>query len=179
VNGKHAAPRLPEAQEAGPERKAPAAKHEIELLEVLLADGPLVAVAQSEVAPSELEHPGLRLLLESLYRLHAEGLEPGLDHLQGRIDNERLLDKARELMELGLTKCDRHAYLQTILARFRERRELRRTQELKSQVLAAGDHQAALRLLRQLQNKKEGPGEGGQGPPGPGPAFTGQEPKAN
>jgi DNA primase len=147
-----AAPRPPKVTEDQEERTAPAAKHEIELLEVLLAEGALVAQALDEVAPAELEHPGLRLLLESLYRLHAEGLKPDLDHLHERIDNERLLDKARKLKELGLTKVGRNAYLQTILARFREIRELRRTEELKTRVLAAKGHEAAIALLRQLQN---------------------------
>ncbi len=66
-------------------RSAPADKHEIELLEVLLADGSLVGQALAEVAPSEMKHPGLRLLLEGLYRLHAEGLKPDLDHLRGAL----------------------------------------------------------------------------------------------
>src|SRR5205085_982075 len=68
--------------------QSPAAKHEIELLEALLADGALVGQAMDQLAPGELEHPGLRSLLEGLYRLHAEGRKPDLDHLRGRLDNE-------------------------------------------------------------------------------------------
>ena len=86
----------------------------------------LVGQALSEVSPSELEHPGLRQLLEGLYRLHAEGLKPDLDHLRGRLDNERLLAKAEELHERGLRQPDRQAYLDGVLAWIRERRQAAR-----------------------------------------------------
>jgi DNA primase len=135
---------------AEPERQAPAAKHEIELLEALLADGALVGQAIEQVAPAELEHPGLRLLLEGLYRLHAEGRQPDLDHLRGRLDNEKLLTKAEELRQRGLAQMDRQAYLNEILARIQERRQLRQRLELKSQVLAAPDHGTARKLLEKL-----------------------------
>src|SRR5262249_46410413 len=125
----------------------------IELLEVLLADGAMVSVAIEEVATDEIEHPGLKQLLEGLYRLHAEGVQPGLDHLRGRLNNEKLLDKAREFQERGLRHKDRSEYLQAILAWFEERRSQRRRQDLKSQVQAAGDHDAAVELLRQLQDQ--------------------------
>jgi DNA primase len=142
----------PRPVEPTAERQGPAASHEIELLEVLLADGALVALATVEVVPAELEHPGLRLLLEGLYRLHAEGLKPDLDHLRGRLDNERLLDKAEALRERGLAQPDRQAYLQGILAWIRERRQIRqRQQELKTQVQAAPDHMTARELLKKLQ----------------------------
>ncbi|MBI3410462.1 MAG: toprim domain-containing protein, partial [Planctomycetes bacterium] len=143
------APRSTQSEPA-PERKAPAAKHEVELLEVLLAEGAMVAIAIDQVATDEMEHPGLKQLLEGLYRLHAEGVQPGLDHLRGRLDNEKLLDKAREFQERGLLHKDRSGYLQSVLARFEERRSQRRTQDLKSQVQVAGDHDSAVELLRQL-----------------------------
>jgi DNA primase len=146
-----AAPRPGQAD--GPARKAPAAKHELELLEALLADGTLVAHAVAEVAPAEVEHPELRQLLEGLYRLHAEGRVPDLDHLRGRLDNEKLLDKAEQLRERGLAQADRGAYLREVLDRIRERRQLRRRQhDLKSQVQAAPDHHAARELLKKLQS---------------------------
>ncbi len=146
-----AAPRP--AHEPVPEQSAPAAKYEVELLEALLADGTLITHAQAEVSPAELEHPGLRLLLEGLYRLQAEGHTPDLDQLRWRIDNERLMDKAAELRNRGLAKPDRHAYLREVLGRIRERRQLRqRQQELKSQIKAAPDHVTARELLRKLQS---------------------------
>ena len=152
----HEAPRAADEASDTAERKAgPAAQHEKELLEVLLADGALVGAAIVEVTPNEVEHPGLRLLLEGLYRLHAEGQQPDLDHLRGRLDNERLLDRAQGFRDRGLAQSDRPAYLQTVLARFRERREQRRMQDLKNQVLAAGDHHSAVQLLRQLQQQAQ------------------------
>ena len=120
---------------------------------MLLADGKLVGQVIDEVAPTDLEHPGLRLLLEGLYRLHAEGLTPDLDHLRGRLDNEKLLDKAEEFRDRGLVHPDRQSYLDAVLARIRERRQLRqRQQELKTQVQAAPDHVTARELLRKLQS---------------------------
>jgi DNA primase len=146
-----AAPRSAGANE--PERATPAAKHEIELLEALLADGTLVAHAVAEVAPAEVEHPELRQLLELLYRLHAEGRVPDVDHLRGRLDDERLLDKAELLRERGLSQPDRGAYLRDILDRIRERRQLRRRQhDLKTQVQAAPDHDTARELLKKLHS---------------------------
>jgi DNA primase len=133
-------------------RSAPAPRHEIELMELLLAEPPLVARASAEVAASELEHPGLRQLLEGLYRLHAEGLTADLDHLQGRLDNERLLDTALRLQDRGLSQPDRPSAYVKVLERFVQRRDLRRTQELKHQVLAASDHDRAIELLARLRN---------------------------
>ncbi len=134
---------------------APAARQEIELLEVLLADGALVAKAIGQVSPEDIEHPGLCELLKGLYRLHAEGLQPDLDHLRARLDNERLLDKAQQLQERGLIHADKLAWLGELLARFEERRATRRTDEIKNEVLAAEDHAQALEVLKRLQ-KKEG-----------------------
>ena len=150
--GAHATPRPAQNAAEVEERLAPAAKHEIELLEVLLADGALVSKALSEVSPSELEHPGLRQLLEGLYRLHAEGLTPDLDHLRGRLDNERLLAKADEFRERGLAQADRQAYLDDVLTWMRERRQVRERQhQLKTQVRVAMDHGSALALLKNLK----------------------------
>lgn len=133
------------------ERSAPAARHEVELLQVLLADGELVNTAIDEVTPGEVEHPGLRLLLEGLYRLHAEGETPGLDHLRDRLDNERLIDKAQDLRERGLALADRGDCLRDVLARFRDLRDRRRTQDLKNQVQALSDHDAAIEVLKRLK----------------------------
>lgn len=139
------------APEPASERKAPAAKHEVELLEVLLAEGTLVEKAMDEVATDEIDHPGLRQLLEILYRVQAEGVQPGLDHLRARLNNDKLLDKAREMQERGLAQRDRTDCLKDVLARFQERRRQRHSESLRHKVLAAGDHDSAVELLRQLQ----------------------------
>jgi DNA primase len=146
------------ARAAGEEerRSAPAAAHERQLLEVLLAAPALVKEACAEVQPLELEHPGLRRLLEGLYRLLAEGLEPTLELLRLRIDNPPLMTKALELQEMGRRNNDRQTWLRGILERFAERRALPEKEELRNQLHAARDHAAALDLLRQLQNRTGG-----------------------
>src|SRR5205823_69451 len=63
-------------------RSAPAAAHERELLEVLLAEPALVPLAAAEVVPEQVGHPGLRELLSGLYDLHAAGEPPILDLLR-------------------------------------------------------------------------------------------------
>jgi DNA primase len=136
-------------------RQAPAPPHEVELVEVLLADPALVPVAKVAVAPSQLEHPGLRRLVENLYLLYEEGLTPDLDHLRPRIDNPRLLARALEWQERGLAKPDRQAYLGEVLTRFRQRQAARLKLELKNQLQAAPDHASAVEVLRQLQNQTQ------------------------
>jgi DNA primase len=139
-------------EEASP-RTAPAAPHERQLLEVLLAEPALVPLAAAEVPASEVEHPGLRLLLEGLYRLQAEGLEPSLDRLRTRIDNPPLMAKAFELQEVGRANTDRRTWLRGILDHFAERRALPVKQELRNQLHATSDHAEAVELLRRLQNR--------------------------
>jgi hypothetical protein len=71
--------------------------------------------------------------------------------LHGRLDNERLLDRARGLQDRGLMQPDRPSAYVKVRARFREKREARRQQELKNQVLAASDHDQAIELLARLK----------------------------
>jgi DNA primase len=145
-----------DAAAAGGRRSARAAAHERELLQVLLADPALVPLARAEVPAGEVEHPGLRQLLEGLYRLQDEGVEPSLDQLRLRIENPRLAAKALEMQTFGRTNPDRHAWLRGICQRFHERRAAPVKQELQNQLHAAGDHATAVELLRQLQNRTGG-----------------------
>lgn len=136
------------------ERQAPASSHELELVEVLLAQSDLVTVARQEVPSGELEHPGLRLLVEGLYRLEAEGRTPNLDGLRERLeDRPRLLARALELAERGRTIADGPVYLQKVLTRFRERRCRQASNELRTRLQAVVDPAQAAELLRQLQNQ--------------------------
>jgi hypothetical protein len=137
-------------------RQAPARPHEVKLLEILLSEPKLVAEAQAHLAADQIEHPGLRLLVEGLYRLLAEGETPTLDHLRARIDNERLLAKALELQAIGEAYPDRQAALADLLRRFEERQQQTEKQNLQQQLHAAGDLQTGLELLRQLQNRTSG-----------------------
>ena len=59
---------------------------------------------------------------------------------------------SRYLRDRGLSQKDRLDYLQTVLARFRERRDKRRLEELKNQARTAADHDAGRRILERLQN---------------------------
>src|SRR5207253_3136582 len=88
-----AAPAEPKAGKAPP--------HERELLELLLAEPTLVALAVVELPPEEMEHPGLRKVIEALYRLHAQGQPADLDHLEECIDNG-LWQSMRDLQLRGL-----------------------------------------------------------------------------
>jgi hypothetical protein len=137
---------------------APADPIERELLQVLLADATLVAMAKAELPAAEVMHPGLRRLLDGLYALYDEGLPPDLDALRLRIaDNPRLAEKALELQEVGRLNPDRAGWLRTILARYRERREARAAKEVQGKLNAATDHEAALELLRLLHQRQAGP----------------------
>lgn len=141
----------PEVQQAP--RSAPAPPEEKELLTVLLADPLLVPAAAQEVRPEELQHPGLRRLLQGLYGLQAEGRPPTLDLLRDQIDEPRLIAKALEWQEVGASNSDRPAWLQLIIQAFRRKREIApRVEELKNQLHADINHATALDLLRRLQN---------------------------
>jgi DNA primase len=140
-------------QDQTAEEPKKASSLELELLRVLLADPSLVGLAMAEVEPRWIEHPRLRVLLEVLYRLHAEGEVPDLDHARLRIDNAALVSKAMELQEVGRSHPDRPAWLRRILACFRERQELPARMEIQNQLRAVSDDAQALDLLRQLQKQ--------------------------
>ncbi len=55
---------------------------------------------------------------------------------------------------------DRAAWLRDLLRTFEERRARPAKQELQNQLQAAGDHEAALELLRQLTNRSNVVGAG-------------------
>jgi DNA primase len=139
--------------EEGP-KQAPAAPEERELLEVLLADPALVATARTALAPEEVGHPGLRRLLQGLYALLDAGEPPTLDQLRPSLENVRLAAKALELADVGRRNPDRATWLERLLDRFRERRLRPVKEELHNQLRTAGDHAAALELLRRLQNRQ-------------------------
>lgn len=142
---------------AAPVRQAPADPAERQLLEMLLADPALVPVAAAEVGPADVHHPGLRRLLEGLYRLQAEGHPPDLDHLRPLVvDNRPLADCALRLHDVGRAIPDRPARLRQLLAEFRRRRLLPEVQRLRHQLQAASDDAEAIELLRRLQEQTLG-----------------------
>jgi hypothetical protein len=131
---------------------------ERELLEVLLAGSALVTVAREQIAADEIRHPGLRRLLEGLYDLLEEAEEPDLDALRLRIaDRPQLADHALKLREVGRMHPDRSAWLEQILAAFAARRRQHAARQLQGKLSAAGDHDAAVDLLRKLQKHSASP----------------------
>jgi DNA primase len=141
-------------------RAARAAPEERQLLEILLAEPALVAEAAGALRSEEVRHPGLRLLLEGLFALHAAGEPPTLDQLRPRLANVRLAVKALELQEVGRVNSDRPGCLRKLLSYFQERRLRPVKEEIHNQLHAARDPAAALELLRQLQNRNVEPGPG-------------------
>jgi DNA primase len=142
---------------------APRAKpdpEERELLQVLLANEALVPTAAAEVRPDEIRHPGLRRLLEGLYGLHAAGEPPTLDQLRAGLNGDPLAGHALHMQDVGRRHADPAGWLERILKTFRERRTRPVTQEIKTQLHAASDHEAALELLRRLQDRNMGLGPG-------------------
>ena len=144
-------------------QSGPAAPEEKQLLSLLLADERLVPVAAAEIPPEEIQHSGLRCLLEGLYALQAEQQPPTLDCLRGRVANGKLFEAALKLQEIGRVERDREYRLRQLLDHFAERRTRPIKQKLQNQLHAASDHATALELFRQLQNRNLV--EGGTAPP--------------
>jgi DNA primase len=134
------------------QRQAPAPEVEKQLLQVLLADPDLVLEARKEVAPEQITHPGLRSLLEGMYRLIDAGVVPDLDQLRPHIDNPLLAELALRWQDFGRQNSDRPAWLKRIMEEFRRRQVKPVVQELHNQLQAVTDHLQAVELLRRLQN---------------------------
>lgn len=151
---RHAAEaRRSSGEENAGKSSAPAPEREQQLLEILLAEPALVATAAAELPATEVQHPGLRRLLEGLYALHAEGEPPELDQLRARIDSPRLAEWALRHQEVGRMMNDKPKYLQQLLGQFRQLRLAGEREAIQSQLQSAGDHERALELLRRLQDR--------------------------
>jgi DNA primase len=149
-----------EAQDVPVKRQGPAAPEERQLLEILLAEPDLVPVAAAQLPPERIGHPKARWVLEGLYRLHAAGETPDLDGLRPRIDDARLASYLLQLQDVGRHLQDRPTWLEQLLGFFREREALTETQELQNQLHAVSDHDQAVALLRQLQQRTVSSGPG-------------------
>jgi DNA primase len=144
-----------EGEESAEKQQDPAPQVEKELLEVLLAEPALVPVAASLLPPERVQHPKVRWVLEALYRLHAAGEAPDLDRLRLQIEDPKLARHLLRLQEVGLLHPDRPAWLRRILAIIRERQVMTETQKLQNRLHAVNDHDQAVALLRQLQERNE------------------------
>jgi DNA primase len=147
------APEVPRPAEAAPGEveAGPPLAHERGLVELLLAEPALVSVVAGEIGPDEIEHPGLRKVVEAIYGLHAQGQPSDLDHLQERLDNGKLWEALHDLRERGLDCVDRPWVFQKILEWFRSRKTQRRERAIKDQMQGA-DPAAVLELFKKLRD---------------------------
>jgi DNA primase len=141
---------------ADADRKAPAAPGECQLIQILLAEPSLVGEAMMQVAVDEIDHPGIRQLLQGLYDLQAQGETPDLDALLPRIANLELAQEAREWQEIGRNMVDRAGWLHKLLVEFHQRRTQSQKQEIQNRLQSARDHTEAVDLLRRLQERTAG-----------------------
>jgi DNA primase len=150
----------PEPEEAEPEPEhivsgsGPAASHERELIEVLLAEPNLVCRAMQEIPADTIEHPGLRRVLVALYGLQAGGRTPDLDRLREQLDNEKLLQKVFELQDRGLNHRDRNVAYEQIVGRFREVERRRFHSNLMAEMESLTDPAAKIELLAKLKTSQ-------------------------
>lgn len=151
----HQRPSVSPAEPEAARAQAPAAAEERQLLELLLAAPELVHTVAEEITLEEIAHPGLRKLLEGLYALLKEGKSPTLDGLRERIDSPRLAAYALGMQDVGRMVRERADALRQLMEVFRQRRTRLEKNELKNQLHATPDHEAALELLRQLQARRE------------------------
>jgi DNA primase len=147
------------SEKSGANRTQPAPAHERQFLQALLAEPKLVAEAKREVNPTEIEHPGIRQLLQALYDLEARGETPDLEGLRGLVANPALMQKARDWQELGgRSTADRSLWFRQLLAEFGRRRARPKAEELQTRLQSAHDHTEAVELLRRLQEQTVAPG---------------------
>jgi DNA primase len=141
-------------EKSGASRAQPAPAHERQLLQALLAEPRLVAEAKREVSPDEIEHPGIRQLLQGLYDLEARGETPDLEGLRGLIANPALMQKARDWQEVGgRSTADRFEWFRQLLAEFGRKRARPKQEELQTRLQSAHDHTEEVELLRRLQEQ--------------------------
>jgi DNA primase len=145
----------PENDSEDTPRVKTAAPHERDLIQALLAEPALVPAAMDDIRPEQIEHPGVRLIVETMYALHDKGVLPDVEQLRERIDNQPLIAHAFRARDIGLQVRDRSEWLDQIRMEFRKRQARPRIDELRNQLHAAGDDAAAIDLLRQLQDQAD------------------------
>lgn len=137
-------------------KAGPAPPLERQFVEILLAEPGLVARAVEAVPEEEISHPGLRKLVSGLYQMFNENESPELDGLRLLIQQPNLIQKAMELRDVGRSNPDRPQWFERILQEFRQRRIERQKSELTERLSSTLDHEAAMELLRKLQNPEAG-----------------------
>lgn len=126
---------------------------ERQLLEVLLAEPPLVSMAETSILPERLMHTGLRRMLTDLYALHRDGHSADLDGLRVRLlDRPDLAEAAMKLEFVGRQMNDRPEWLGKIVKKFAEQETDFEKKAVRTQLDAGSmDDASALDLLRKLQ----------------------------
>jgi DNA primase len=136
-------------------RATPAAAHEAELMQVLLAEPALVPVAMDDIRCDEVENGRVRQILDALYELQADGTTPDVDQLREVVDDADLISRACRARDIGRHHADRPGWLAKIIEEFRKRRAQPRIETIRNQLHAAGDDAEKLELLRQLQDQAD------------------------
>ncbi len=130
---------------------------ERQLLELLLAEPPLVGQAKPHIPLEAIQHTGLRRVLGEMYRLHDTGVNPDMDAVRVQlIDRPDLVDAAVRLQEVGRHAKDRPELLAKIVGRFSAQPAEAEKRAVK-EALASGptDEEATLELLRRIQGGKK------------------------
>jgi DNA primase len=140
-----------EPEDAAPVvKRKPADGFEVQLVQILLAEPALIAQTYNAIGVENVEHPGLRQIVSSLYRMWEEKKPVDLDGLRDDIENPKLIRWAFDNQEIGRGNNDRGGTLRKLLLEFpKKRRELRRRQ-LKDQLPSASPEEAA-RIMKEIQ----------------------------
>lgn len=127
---------------------------ERQLLELLLAEPELVAVAHASIPAEEIGHSGLRRMLQELYHAHTSGELPDFDALRVRmLDRPDLLRVANDLQMVGRHMTERPVWLQRLIAELAQRRTKAEAQHLKETLAAGVQGEQEVEILRRLQAK--------------------------
>ena len=156
------APRAGAPKAADPRPAAAPDRIERELLELVLAHPEVVPKSVATVGPEEIDHPGLRRLLQEIYALHREGQKPDVDRVRARLaDKPELAEAALRLQHRGLANTQPDDWLASLGERFAERRLSREKQALQGQLRsAAPGGPPPVDILRQWQEKNRGRSRG-------------------
>jgi len=139
------------AAPAGP--RAAADLLERHLVAVLLSAPELIEQAQRHVGPADLEHPGVREVVELLYRLQDAGQPVTMDRVRLELAERPALAQAAERAYAdGLAHGEQAAWLADLLARFADRQRSRQRRELRARLRSLPpDAPEAAALLEALQ----------------------------
>lgn len=153
----------------GATKAGPAVAAERQLVELLLGDPLLVAVAAAQLAPEEITHTGLRRVLTELYGAQAAAGVPDLESLRERLgDRPDLFEVAQKLQFVGQQMQDREQWLARLLKRFAEMKAEDLARRAKEQLAGASEDEA-IELLRRIQQTQKRPGKPGDDASGPQP----------